>query len=328
MGGNALNGKRFTKKELVQYRRELRPLLEDYFGNIFFTNALGEKEDFGDLDIVVTNPIRSTWKEELWSRVPGEKHSNSNCHSFLYDGIQVDLILVPNKEFYWAQYYYSNNDLGNLIGRIARNLGFTFGNDGFHYTYSIMDGNFTKRITITHDVWKALDFMGYRNMYPLYDTWKDMFEWVASSPLFHPGYYHFCNRNHEGRHRDKKRPNYLRFLEWLDATYPLDVLADEDFYQCKKLHLIRAFTFFPGFKSEYDSVVAEGERFKAIKEAFNGSLVSRLLDIFDKDLGSFMAYFRKREDFEELCLGDKFQLVEEIHNSYILWKHIQDIILP
>lgn len=73
-----------------------------------------------------------------------------------------------------------------------------------------------------------------------------------------------------------------------------------------------------------DLVVTEGERFKAIKEAFNGALVSRVLDIFDRDLGSFMAYFRKREDFEALCLGDKFQLVEEIHNSFILWKQEKD----
>ena len=311
MGGNALSGRRCSREEMNDLKVQLEPILRRYFQSFFFVTSIGEKEDFGDIDIVCSYVKGADWKDRLWAEIPGPKHSNSNCHSFLSSGVQVDLIVVPPEEFKWASYYYSNNDLGNLIGRISRNIGFTFGNDGFHYTYR--DVNYTKRITLTLDVAEALRFLGYQTQPVWFFTWDLMFQWVTTSPLFHPGYYSFNNRNHEGRHRDKKRPNYIRFLDWLGEKYT-DLEHWIYFSQIQPLHLQRAFDRFYGFRDEYIQAQAEAARLQVMKQAFNGDLIRDLTGLEGKDLGAFIQAHKPYFEDPEM-----YQLSLDHRQAFILY---------
>lgn len=271
-----------------------------------------EKPDHGDIDIVVSEPRFPNWKEKLQPLLESSvQKSNSNVHSFLFqDKYQVDLVFQSSSLHDWSHYYLSANDRGNLIGRIARHIGFCFGGEGFKYQFSANSGNFTKDILLTDHIEIALKFLGYE-----YNThvpsFEYLFEYITSSPLFDPAIYLLENRNQEGRHRDKQRKTYLAFLEWLHKEFPI-----MEPYQPahKPVHLYRAFKAFPGFQQRYEQAVKEAERSRLLKEGLDGKAISQMTGLEGPELGKFIQHLKSRPDFEEQILGQ--DLVKK--NQWIL----------
>lgn len=309
---------RMTTEEYWSIYFSIQGLLD----KVFFRNTpswpIKEKLDHGDLDIVVSDPKCPDWKEKIQLLLESSvQKSNSNVHSFLYkDKYQVDLVFQPTNLHDWSHYYLSANDRGNLIGRVARHIGFCFGGEGFKYQFSANNGNFTSDLLLTDRIGPALEFIGYEHI-TQHDTFEDLFQYITTSPIFDPSIYLLENRNQEGRHRDKQRKTYLAFLEWLQKEFP----NMEPFQQAhKSVHLYRAFKRFPDFLNKYKEAQIAAEKSAFLKAALDGNAISQMTGLEGPDLGKFIRLLKGQPDFEATMLGpDLVKKNKWILELYSLW---------
>jgi len=244
MGGNALNFKtrRVNKDEYFLLYGEIKEKLNSltFFKvhsglnpkilktvQMDLLPAYTDKEDYGDMDILCTDELfprennnRQLLKNEL-HRLFNYKdiYCNTDVWSFDYKDFQIDLIFMRLKNYYTALTYYSYNDLGNLMGRVANKMGVKYGHEGLRKKlYSEDRSRPLLEINLTQDNAKIFDFLGYD-----YSLWQkgfkkleDIFEFAVSTKYFTKDLFRLENLDHENRTRNRKRKTYMSFLEWLD----------------------------------------------------------------------------------------------------------------
>lgn len=289
MGGNATkqwNTERFTKTEYdsvcnyIAKLMELKPLyknneneVDDYVSNQILTESDGdelyavipcyfEKDSFGDLDFLTTDNHVSVIEKlqkaddvEIIGKVKG-----GNCTSYAirfnsisHKAFQLDIIHVDKSVFNFALHYFSFNDLGNFIGRIASAARIKFGFDGmFRKVYFNNHGDMIPvyalkeqqsqandnshstvvkktEVLLTCDFFTALDFLGFdiERYKQGFATLDEIFEFVYQSKFFKESYFSLDNRPADMRARDKKRANYGLALDYFagkgekTSFYPL-----------------------------------------------------------------------------------------------------------
>lgn len=131
MGGNALKivkTRRYSKKEYEKILLEVGSILTTMDVVFNIPESYGAKESFGDLDVLILseslkNNILSIIKDKY---SPNEIHHNGNVYSFDYKEFQIDFIVVGEENWHTSKKYFEFNDLGNLIGRIAYQMGFRY----------------------------------------------------------------------------------------------------------------------------------------------------------------------------------------------------------
>jgi hypothetical protein len=318
MGGNALapfGARRVDKETATAVAEQVHRVLADIaatYGAHYQCSlipAYFEKQDFGDLEFVLDSRFsekvsRDDLLAELeiafGSSIPS--HNGGNVFSVgipLEKGcLQVDLIGTPSDIFQASLDYFSWNDLGNLIGRIAHKFGFKYGHNGLSIV--LRDGtHMFAEISVSKSTEEILTFLGYD-----YSRWRkgfsnrdEIYRFVASSTFFNKNIYLLENRNHISRTREKKRPVYMEFLEWMNN--PPYALNDFKFDEEKNSNLVRLFDFFPKVKSIYAKKWKDLDDSKYIKLRFNANLVTGLTGRTHARLGDFMAHF-KREHWKKL----------------------------
>lgn len=295
MGGKALKvvkTRRYKRDEYLLLEKEVLQKLSELFPeNVRFDaiKAYRQKESFGDMDIVVENEKNISKKiidESLEILGVEEIYKNNNVWSINYRDFQVDLIFTEKNFFETILEYFAYNDIGNLLGRVARKQGFKLGQQGLNYVL-LNKTSLLKDINVTNSYKDALEFLGYD--YSVFEkgfnTLEDIFEYVISSKYFDKKIFALENRNHDARTRDAKRPNYRKFLEYIDGKdFPESEKVDKD----EKLK--EAFIKFPSFKSEYDYVFEEISYNKEIKSKFNGFIISEETGYKSHDLSFFYVY--------------------------------------
>lgn len=276
MGGNATkqwNTERFTKTEydaVCNYIAKimgLNPLykndeneVDDYVSNQILTESDGdelyavipcyfEKDSFGDLDFLTTDNhvavIEKLKKADDVEIVGKVKGGNCTSYAIRFNSIspkafQLDIIHVDESVFNFALHYFSFNDLGNFIGRIASAARIKFGFDGmFRKVYLNNHGDIipvyslkeqqsqandnshstvvTKtEVLLTCDFFTALDFLGFdiERYKQGFATLDEIFEFVYQSKYFKESYFSLDNRPADMRARDKKRANYGLALDY------------------------------------------------------------------------------------------------------------------
>lgn len=313
MGGNALapfGAKRVDREVADVVTAQVMTLLgsiaaeHDLPFDCRLVPAYRSKPDFGDLDFVVDARFmdglpRNLLIEGLESALgcPVPTYAGGPVFSFGYplpEGgcLQVDLIRTPTEEVQVAVDYFSWNDLGNLIGRIAHKMGLKYGHNGLWMV--LRDGTHQfDTVLISRDTSEILTFLGYS-----YERWAQGFEdreeiyrFTVSTPLFNPSIYDLDNRNHIARTREKKRPVYMEFLTWLKN--PPTVFANHVFASDKAEYLPVVFAAFPQVKADYDAKWAALEEIKYLKMRFNAGLVTEVTGLMREDLGRFMASFKR-----------------------------------
>jgi hypothetical protein len=324
MGGNALKEYGATRLDRAEYEKIASKLVNalnqiiqqaGVSGYATVIRAYRNKPSFGDIDVVVPRELHHAVSDtELSIQLPYLMNlypafvfkSNGPVTSFgipLSTGgvFQADLIYTQADHFDFAVEYYSWNDLGNLIGRIAHKLGLRFGHDGL--TMPLRDGdNLFDTIILTRDFKTAIEFLGYSNrQYQRgFDTMEDIFKFTINTYMFNSAIYDLDNRNHTARVRDKKRPTYTAFLAWLkehpevDKEFPFP--KDKTFW-----HQV-IWNYFPAALDEYSAAVARLQRVKFIKNKFNGDLIRGIIGLEGKELGGFITKFKglfeRPADFE------------------------------
>jgi hypothetical protein len=158
------------------------------------------------------------------------------------------------------------------------------------------NGMVLDEVVLTKDPRRTLDYFGFD--LPQYDrgfdTLKDMFEWVEKSPGFNPHIYLWESVNAKSRIRDRKRPNYNKFLDCIEEKSLLgryaNILVD------KEVSRERAIKFFQ-VEDQVNAILEKDRRKKFLATKFNGNLVKELTGLEGQLLGNFMK--EHKETFNE-----------------------------
>lgn len=318
MGGNAItNVTRLAKDPYYEVVRSVLSMLAEWYPDNKCADILSyaNKESFGDLDVIIEqydNEVSSTLFNKLKEKFKLEKgdyYLNGGTISFRYplgkrriSSFQVDIIIEPYKTYEMARDYFAYNDLGNLLGRMTKKLGFKLGHKGL--SYIVRDGDYkVKEIFFSH-YWDTalglldLDIDRYDEGF---ESLEDIFEFVASSPYFNPDIFLFHNRNHRASVRDRKRKTYNAFLTWCEDNkdrlthYPYQSERDHYGYgspsNLNKPFLKNVlFKTFPWLEAEIESVMEYVKLNKLAKEKYNGQLVMKLTGLEGKELGKLMKF--------------------------------------
>lgn len=322
MGGNIFdNTKRATKEEYFNiYIPEVSTLLYSVGITDFrIIPAIGEKEDFGDLDIVVDNTPHTLSKiHKITEQFPSVY--NSDYVSFRYKDFQVDLIRIPILSLDYSVKYYSYNDLGNLVGRLAKaNFGIKHGHLGLYFPQFSKDG---MRILNNHLL--SLDFNTILEMLQLdvnkyqqgFNTYKEMFDFVISSPFFIPEIFAFENLNNKNRVRDRKRKTYNMFLKYLDTlnlpASNIPKLTDQE----KESKIL---TLFPSLKTQLNKYKILEERSILLKSKINGYIVQDIVkdeNLTGLELGQIIKTFKAEKTDEWLEKATTEEIAIEVLKIY------------
>lgn len=333
MGGNALkntNTVRVDTETLNRVVRELVEYFDEKYPELLFkpVTSYSEKETHGDLDLLYC--LKKEHEEKL-KNVHGinfidsflrelkrrglEFYNNGPVLSFPHsldsgNFLQVDLIKVSSDEMNFADGYFSYNDLGNLMGRVFKNMGFKFSHKGLFYVFRHPDNPtyVFQELLVSQDFEKVL-FLGdysYDKFKEGFKNLEDIFEFTLSSKYSYKDIYLLENRNHVARVRDRKRVTYQKFLDYLEDN---DGLLNKNSSNLSEDYYLKfAFSLFPDFKVKYDKSLVDLMVTDEFKSKFNGKVVSEVTGLTDKDLSLYMKLFRRSfsRDGEMKHLVNKF----------------------
>lgn len=312
MGGKALKNietRRYERDEYMILSAATADRLRALFpeARVAVVPAYATKPDYGDADILISSDrLPGDWVDRFLAEFkPDEYVPNGAVKSFNVEQLQVDLITSKEEEFDFALTYFSYNDLGNLMGRIAHKQGFKYGHDGFHHVFR--DGNQSFRTNVvSRDIPKIFAFLGYEHdrFRQGFETLEDVFRYAGSSPYFNKDIYLWENVNHTARRRDAKRKTYNGFLDWLE-TEAAEGLPRFAFNEDKSVYLPRAFEWFPDFEQRYRQTEADYARVLEFRQRFNGEIVREVTGLEGKELGAFIMGYRAR-------FGDNQQMLETV----------------
>jgi len=206
--------------------------------------------------------------------------------SLVYKGFQLDLITTRLSEMDYALNYFSFNDRGNLVGRLAHKLGLKHGHDGLWFPVRSKDHTLGE-VLLTLDPHEAEEFL---DVAPApkggFDTLEDVFNNVAASKYFNPDIYLLENRNHTSRVRDRKRATYNSFLEWCKTQ-----TVKTEFYQFdpdKSVYHRKIFKAFPHAREQFDELWRRKIEVEEAAKKFNGALVREWTGRDGVELGELM----------------------------------------
>ena len=200
MGGNALEIE--TK----------RVGLDSYY-------RIRDEDSFGDLDLLLPKPKLPNLSEFLSDYLNSrEIKTNNDIVSFEYKNFQVDLIHCPYPILDIAQVYFSYNDLGMLMGMLAKRVGCKYGHSGL-YLVTYNESKSKKWETfLSKDPKEIFPFLGldYERFCQGFDSLENVFDYVYSSNLFDSeAFLKEKEWNHRRRTRNRKRPTWQRFVDYI-----------------------------------------------------------------------------------------------------------------
>ena len=328
MGGNIWKDKsvRLPLKEYKQLLADVKNML--YEDVVLDQNELQEiafiknKEDFGDLDLLLTT--RFEHKNSLLKLLKNRQllySVNGDVVSFLYNNFQVDIIFINHESLDYAKNYFSWNDAGNLVGRMIKQLGFKHGHNGLFYVNK-------KDTQVLSTTLVSLDYFDTLRLLKLdvetfkkgFNTKKEMFDWIISSPYFNKNIFTFENLNHIDKLRQLKRPMYNEFLAYLESK---DNLTEFNYKLHKESLAIYHFPILENIIKNDARILEENI---LIKTYFNGLIIGDLLDLKNISLGNFMKYFKENTDRDTLlkliAINNEEKIKNFILNHYLNYQAI------
>ncbi|MHB8252199.1 MAG: hypothetical protein ACYDEV_00510 [Acidiferrobacter sp.] len=268
--------------------------------------SIRAKPDFGDIDILIQDLDLDQDSDAFAQTLGATVQVRDNPYaSILSCGVplaglgfgdyplaavlQIDLIAMPSAHFESALHYFSWNDCGNLLGRVARGMGLKLGHDGLSYVLR-HDTRVLDTLSLATDWDVILPALGYdaARWQAGFDTLDDMFAFVAGGHFYDPAAFLLENRNHRSRVRDAKRPSYQAFLRWA-AAHPV---AHPPPVRDKADGLPYFFAAIPVFQDRHDQALAEDRHQQLVKTRYNGDVVGRWTGLQGPVLGHFMRAYQ------------------------------------
>lgn len=328
MGGNALSrpGLRLNRDDYFKVVESTLKILQALYptGKVIDIKAYSEKPDFGDLDVLLYtekyDPLvasNALGAKEYAPNGPVTSLGISLEHlGFNSDELfQVDLIFQDLPGFDFASNYFSNNDSGNLFGRIAKSMFTVLRHDGLFFYHREGDYKF-REILLTQDYEEALKYIGYNpsKFKQGFNTLEDIFKFTVSSEFFNKSIYALENRNYKAKVRDRKRKTYMEFLKWCENATGLPEYA---FPENKEVWIPRMIEYFPKFSQDYMQSIYDLNESRKVREIFSGAWVSEVSGFEGKRLGALMqrikSQFPTNEAFKNFLLtSSKEELVQKV----------------
>lgn len=312
MGGNALKTKRLQANEYKELEKSVYEKLQQAFPDtrIHIPKYFSSKESFGDMDILFErNDELSNIMDKVKDLFKPEKtyYNKESSFSFEQDNFQIDLIFIKPESFDFAKEYFSYNDLGIFIGRIADSFGVKYGIDGLYYTLGKIQNNHNffqnkDRIYITKDFKSAIDVLGfdYNRYQKGFDNMQEIFDFVTSSKYFTKASYQRENQNNDNYHRNKKRKNFTDFQSYLENKFE-DKNMPFDYYREIGMNIIDR--KFPEFKSKYEKYKKDCEENAIFSTRFNGRRIIGLTGIDQMEVSSVIAHFKAIPNLKQKVLS-------------------------
>jgi hypothetical protein len=168
---------RISREEYDTVVTELTAKAAPHFKGLEPPGQLTDKESFGDIDLIAFAEGDTEYDEEFFRSIFGENllayhHGKASSgkenvlHTLLVrlasgKQIQVDVTQARDEEdFERKKTFYSKGHLSSFIGVVAKNLGFTYGTEGFFKKYLDSKGQW-HNILVTGDLKKGLQILGY-----------------------------------------------------------------------------------------------------------------------------------------------------------------------
>ena len=338
MGGHALAvpTDRIADSEYCKACDFLVKHLAPIVNKVFIPHAVPGKKDHGDIDMVVVLKEMSALEisQSLGSSV---YHKNGNCFSFGLpfnnNLIQVDLIQSKEEYFDLQCQYQSWGDLGNLMGRVAVGaLRLHYGWDRMFFRYRAQQdgeaadinkgqfGSWSKDYTITQNFSECMKILGYdeSRFRSGFSSKKDIWDFVMSSKLAHPNHFIFENLDHENRSRNRERPNYVEFVQWVSQfknTEPVIRPSIDKTVQYLDNH------YSLGIHRDILNMKAQSLIIKAQSRRLNGDIVKNISGKEGKEIGIII-----NKVYDTLGLSKKNRYDQSLILSNISDKEIEDAI--
>lgn len=325
MGGNALHieTQRLKQAEYIPLENQMLARLTPHFARVASIKYYATKPDFGDMDVLVAKPkpertvLIGLLERELSSR---EVVFNGDYVSFEYQNFQIDLIFVEPEEFEIARVYFSFNDLGNLMGRVAHKFGLKYGFQGLTSPVKDDKGNNVTDLLLSRDPKQIFDFLGFNfaGYEQGFQTLEEIFEYVINSRYFDYQLFNLENLNTINRTRNRKRKTYNLFLAYLEQH---NITKSYAFNQDKATYRPWIAASFPqaNLYERLEEVRVELERRRELVAKFNGQIIMELFPTLNgKALGDFIVRFKKQyPNFEQFVeAASPNQIVAELLDFY------------
>lgn len=181
--------KRVTNQEMWEVHDELMRKVGGKFCAFELTRTLEEKQDHGDIDILLlTHPDQDARKVLEDVLKPEKVAKNGHCLSFLYNSeigkVHVDFLISGDPNLHATKIqYYAFNDLSSTVGAMAKELNFKYGTEGFFKRYQDKRGNWHD-ILISVNLNPGLECLGLEPKPLWIKTYDDIVAYVSSSLLF------------------------------------------------------------------------------------------------------------------------------------------------
>lgn len=324
MGGDLFKLGRLPRDDYLALEADLRVYLDQRCGDLYrIPRYYGDKPDFGDLDIVLSDAaLETTWHDFQQQTMADlgitRSISTAGVFSTVWRDFQVDYFVRGERYFESTYNFLCYNDLGNLLGRIFRRMNLKYGEQGLEYVFRRADQGSYKRVLpvgLNMERILALIDLDFATWDHGFATLEDMFEWVTGSPWFSSAPY--LAPSSAVRGRSKTRPTMQKFLSWLHDNPVADAstsLADRD----EALPMIDA--AFPEARL-LEAIAAERaleDRAGLVRSKFSGKKVMAMFpELTGKALGEFIRTFKDGfEDFEAQIAALPAESVDEAIDAH------------
>ena len=295
MGGHALGVQmpRMSKATYEELSRQLKKaLLNVFFGMVEAPIVFESKMSFGDIDLLVSTPLKPF--DPLVHLCSTATCRHGNVRSFEYRQHQVDLIIIQEGYENMARFSYAYGDTGMIMCMMLKKTGLTLGMYSLKYTCAEW------QISLSHDIETIFQFLGMDSGRWVrgFDNEKDLFGFLGTCRFFNAT----VSWNHETKSRACQRPMFRRWLDHVQNACPRQTSFDSEAI------LQAAITFFDK-RTEYDAVQKKLSEAKLIKSLFNGSLVKAWTGnkVTGPALGEIMIAFKEHcpaHQMYDMCLAD------------------------
>lgn len=306
MGGNALKNTetiRIDREELdriyLNVKTKLHRLDDDSLKLVKFYK---DKKDFGDIDILVKvenfilnetvqKYIRNIMEIEFGCK---EIVVNGNCISVAIDQVQVDFIFVNVVDWEMANFFYSYNDMGLLLGKLAHYNRVKLGFDGLFFRMKDDENPdmllFEELITVNPR--EICSFMGlsYSRWSQGFNNMEEVFDYVITSKFYCSAAFDQVNWRSDQRRRDNKRKNLGLFYDHIKNVKDVNIYKRPT-YKEQMLNLHSSRLFDVNLLETYHEKRRRVENKKLAASKFNGHLIQEKYGLTGIELGNYFKSF-------------------------------------
>lgn len=305
MGGNALDKsvvqtRRFQREEYFDLVNRLLPKLKELLQTeCVVLEAFGQKDSFGDMDVLVQIGGKYNVQEMIelikhhLKPPPNDTFKNDNVFSFDHEELQIDLIFTRPEDMQISFNFSKFGDLGNLVGKILRKFDLKYGFDGLRFVYRTSEERVLGEIHLTKDIGEILRLAGlsYARWKNGFETAEQVFNFVASSRYFDPDSFKLENLNNINRKRNKKRKMYGDFVKYCEEK---KFESRYTFNPDKTVYRDMIEEAFPGFYEKLKELEDKEAYLKNLREKFNGDMVMQEFpELKGPELGKALGGFKK-----------------------------------